>query len=67
MPLAYKVEELLALRSSISESAVLFDKFVDEDVVKGQSSLCLHPHRLPFRHLTSLPWEPTQELPTMFP
>jgi hypothetical protein len=28
MPLAYKVEELLALRSSISESAVLFDKSI---------------------------------------
>jgi hypothetical protein len=36
MALAYKVEELLALRSSVSESAVLFDKFADEDVVKGQ-------------------------------
>lgn len=33
---AYKVEELLALRDSVSESAVSLDKFVDEDVIKGK-------------------------------
>jgi hypothetical protein len=32
---AYKVEELLALRGSASESAVSLDKFPDEDVIKG--------------------------------
>lgn len=32
---AYKVEELLALRDSVSESAVSLDKFKDEDVIKG--------------------------------
>jgi hypothetical protein len=32
---AYKVEELLALRSSASESAVSLEKFPDEDVIKG--------------------------------
>ncbi|KAF2461209.1 hypothetical protein BDY21DRAFT_369249 [Lineolata rhizophorae] len=31
---AYKVEELLALRDSVSESAVSFDKFGDEDAIK---------------------------------
>ncbi|KAF2631996.1 hypothetical protein BU25DRAFT_417763 [Macroventuria anomochaeta] len=31
---AYKVEELLALRDSVSESAVSLDKFADEDVIK---------------------------------
>jgi hypothetical protein len=36
MSLAYKVEELLALRDSVSESAVSIDKFADEDVIKGQ-------------------------------
>ncbi|KAF1915165.1 hypothetical protein BDU57DRAFT_548873 [Ampelomyces quisqualis] len=34
MSLAYKVEELLALRDSISESAVSIDRFADEDVIK---------------------------------
>ncbi|CAO2650318.1 Nn.00g016100.m01.CDS01 [Neocucurbitaria sp. VM-36] len=34
MSLAYKVEELLALRDSVSESAVSIDKFADEDVIK---------------------------------
>ena len=33
---AYKVEELLALRDSVSESAVSLDKFADEDVIKGK-------------------------------
>ncbi|KAF3051444.1 meiotic recombination [Didymella keratinophila] len=32
---AYKVEELLALRDSVSESAVSLDKFADEDVIKA--------------------------------
>lgn len=36
MSLAYKVEELLALRDSVSESAVSLDRFADEDVIKGQ-------------------------------
>ncbi|KAF2189715.1 hypothetical protein K469DRAFT_723637 [Zopfia rhizophila CBS 207.26] len=34
MSLAYKVEELLALRDSVSESAVSIDKFADGDVIK---------------------------------
>ncbi|OAL50785.1 hypothetical protein IQ07DRAFT_438040 [Pyrenochaeta sp. DS3sAY3a] len=34
MSLAYKVEELLALRDSVSESAVSIDKFADEEVIK---------------------------------
>ncbi len=42
MSLAYKVEELLALRDSVSESAVSLDKFADEDVIKGKRSLYLH-------------------------
>jgi hypothetical protein len=33
--MSYKVEELLALRDSISESAVSIDKFADENVIKG--------------------------------
>ena len=32
---AYKVQELLALRDSVSESAVSLDKFGDEDAIKG--------------------------------
>ncbi|KAF2746445.1 hypothetical protein M011DRAFT_404190 [Sporormia fimetaria CBS 119925] len=32
--MSYKVEELLALRDSVSESAVSLDKFADEDVIK---------------------------------
>jgi hypothetical protein len=39
MSLAYKVEELLALRDSVSESAVSIDKFADGDVIKGQYSI----------------------------
>ncbi|KAF1833553.1 hypothetical protein BDW02DRAFT_375582 [Decorospora gaudefroyi] len=34
MSLAYKAEELLALRDSVSESAVSLDKFPDDDVIK---------------------------------
>jgi hypothetical protein len=34
----YKVEELLALRDSVSESAVSLDKFADEEVIKGKQS-----------------------------
>ena len=36
MSFAYKVEELLALRDSVSESAVSIDRFADEDVIKGE-------------------------------
>ncbi|KAF2706671.1 hypothetical protein K504DRAFT_385531, partial [Pleomassaria siparia CBS 279.74] len=32
--MSYKVEELLALRDSVSESAVSIDRFADEDVIK---------------------------------
>ncbi|XP_014559318.1 hypothetical protein COCVIDRAFT_24318 [Bipolaris victoriae FI3] len=34
MSLAYKVDELLALRDSVSESAVSIEKFPDEDVIR---------------------------------
>lgn len=44
MTLAYKVEELLALRDSVSESAVSIDKFADEDVIKGEQSIDLLCH-----------------------
>ena|SRR5690242_8505660 len=43
---AYKVEELLALRDSVSESAVSLDKFADEDVIKGKRQTCFHPSPL---------------------
>lgn len=33
---AYKLEELLALRSSISESTVSLDRFGDEEAIKGK-------------------------------
>jgi hypothetical protein len=36
---AYKVEELLALRDSVSESAVSLDKFPTEDAIKGTFAL----------------------------
>ena len=39
---AYKVEELLALRDSVSESAVSLDKFADELVIKGKPWSCFH-------------------------
>ncbi|PSN73193.1 hypothetical protein BS50DRAFT_542624 [Corynespora cassiicola Philippines] len=42
MSYAYKVEELLALRDSISESAVSIDKFADEDVIKAERLLKEH-------------------------
>jgi hypothetical protein len=32
---AYKVEELLALRDSVSESAISLEKFGDEEAIKG--------------------------------
>ena len=35
MSLAYKTDELYALRDSVSESAVSMDKFADDDVIKG--------------------------------
>ena len=48
--MSYKVEELLALRDSVSESAVSIDKFADEDVIKGQwrcsIAFTLHPARI---------------------
>lgn len=51
MSIAYKVEELLALRDSVSESAVSIDRFADEDVIKGQwfQPFCFtfHLHRSP--------------------
>jgi hypothetical protein len=33
---AYRVEELLALRDSVSESAISLEKFGDEEAIKGQ-------------------------------
>ncbi|EAT77529.2 hypothetical protein SNOG_14986 [Parastagonospora nodorum SN15] len=42
MSLAYKVEELLALRDSVSESAVSIDRFADEDVIKAEKLLKEH-------------------------
>jgi hypothetical protein len=33
---AYTAEELLALRDSVSESAVSLDKFRDEEAIKGE-------------------------------
>jgi hypothetical protein len=38
---AYKVEELLALRDSVSESAVSLDKFPTEDAIKGVLAVIL--------------------------
>ena len=46
MSLAYRVEELLALRDSVSESAVSIDKFADEDVIKGQCYMYSSPGAL---------------------
>jgi hypothetical protein len=48
MSFAYKVEELLALRDSVSESAISIDRFADEDVIKGQSAALTlsHSHTL---------------------
>lgn len=40
MSLAYKVDELLALRDSVSESAVSIEKFPDEDVIRGRCWSC---------------------------
>jgi hypothetical protein len=54
MPLAYKVEELLALRDSVSESAVSIDRFADEDVIKGQSHSSLPRSSLHFTCALSL-------------
>jgi hypothetical protein len=33
---AYKLEELLALRGSVSESTVSLEKFGDEEAIKGE-------------------------------
>jgi hypothetical protein len=41
MSFAYKVDELLALRDSVSESAVSIEKFPDEDAIRGQLRTCL--------------------------
>ena len=41
----YRVEELLAVRQSVSESAVSLEKFGDEDAIKG-SSLSQHSLKL---------------------
>lgn len=40
MSVRSKVAELLALRDSVSESAVSIDKFTDEEAVRGKSRLC---------------------------
>lgn len=40
MSFAYKVDELLALRDSVSESAVSIEKFPNEDVIRGQFRTC---------------------------
>ncbi|KAF2018893.1 hypothetical protein BU24DRAFT_488953 [Aaosphaeria arxii CBS 175.79] len=59
--MSYKVEELLRLRDSVSESAVSIDKFADEEVIKehvlrpsasasivsGHSERQLRPSRIP--------------------
>jgi len=52
--MSYKIEELLALRDSVSESAVSIEKFADEDVIKGRwlglrdyTSSCATFHLLP--------------------
>jgi hypothetical protein len=34
--MSYKLEDLYALRDSVSESALSFDKFADEEVIRGQ-------------------------------
>jgi hypothetical protein len=36
MTLVYRVEELLALRVSESESVVSIEKFADEETIKGE-------------------------------
>jgi hypothetical protein len=55
MSFAYKVEELLALRDSVSESAISIDRFADEDVIKGQSAALTlsHSHTLTLSPFTS--------------
>lgn len=42
---AYKVEELLALRASASESRVSLEKFPNEEVIKGMVSTPSPIHR----------------------
>jgi hypothetical protein len=55
MSLAYKVEELLALRDSVSESAVSIDRFADGDVIKGQwPPLTPSPFTSPHRYHTGV-------------
>jgi hypothetical protein len=36
MTLVYRVEELLALRDSVSESVAFIEKFADEEAIKGE-------------------------------
>jgi hypothetical protein len=43
---AYKVEELLALRDSVSESAISLGKFGDEEAIKGESHRMHRPPRV---------------------
>jgi hypothetical protein len=38
---AYKVEELLAMRDSVSESAVSIEKFPNEEAIKGERGFAL--------------------------
>jgi hypothetical protein len=52
---AYKVEELLALRGSASESRVSLEKFADEEVIKGSYSSLLtynQPYLMSYDHLS---------------
>jgi hypothetical protein len=51
--MSYKVEELLALRDSVSESAVSIDRFADEDVIKGQLMMPTAKHLPPPFHLST--------------
>lgn len=59
MSFAYRVDELLALRDSVSESAVSIEKFPDEDVIRGQCrAYPPHPftfHRSPFLSRNIIP------------
>jgi hypothetical protein len=59
MSFAYKVDELLALRDSVSESAVSIEKFPDEDVIRGQ---CQARPPLPFTFTFHLSYHGTSYL-----
>ncbi|RAR07024.1 DNA repair exonuclease [Stemphylium lycopersici] len=54
MSLAYKVDELLALRDSVSESAVSIEQFPDEDVIRASAAA----------NLTSRPSNRSLRVPT---